>query len=214
MSNAELWSEVEDHILSEKETLQGFTSHTEIYQWAINNGYNTQELFPIVKAELKKVLDIDYAEMREQSRQELAEKRHLAIEKLSAEAADAPLVELWAAASANGTFAIVSDEDVVWYGTFHEDDFDFVGDLRSALRSVAKKAVWIAGKVREDMKAPAIRLTLHMDDAPGDLGKEMLRNNVAVHLEFDGSGGASEVSTLPGYKSWREIPLDSLVVSQ
>lgn len=74
--------------------------------------------------------------------------------------------------------------------------------------------MWIAGKVRDDMKAPAIRLTLHMDDAPGDLGKEMLRNNVAVRLEFDGSAGAEEVAALPGYKSWREVPLNSLVVSQ
>lgn len=209
----EEWDLVTNQITDDANLLSTFTTHSQIYGWAKDHGFATQKLFPIVKVELLDKLGIDYVKMREASWRNIYEKQVEALENLTAEAADAPRVELWAAANEDGHFAIASADDIVWYGPFHEDDFDFEGTEESAYHSVGKKVVWLATKIRLSQALPNIRLTLHMDASPGDIARDLLRGSVDLNLMLDGSGTAADFLDMPGFKSWRDNALKNLITT-
>ncbi|MDP1007297.1 hypothetical protein, partial [Klebsiella pneumoniae] len=65
-----------------------------------------------------------------------------------------------------GSFAVLGPvDDAAWYGTFHKNDTVFKeGNQRSADDSAAGKAIFLAGKAREDANVPAVRLLLHISN--------------------------------------------------
>eukprot|EP01133_Synstelium_polycarpum_P028380 gene28380-34430_t len=114
--------------------------------WAKSNNLLSRSMWPKVKRELVKQLDLDYDVLRDAE----ATKRKNEI----------------AEAAATAPFAVLGPvDDAAWYGTFHKNDTVFKeGNQRSADDSAAGKAIFLAGKAREDANVPAVRLLLHISN--------------------------------------------------
>jgi len=125
-------------------------------------------------------------------------------------------------------FAICNaNGDVIWFGRFFEDDKSFAyGDRneQSACEcAAARKAIWLAGKIKEAVSAPAIRLTLKVDaqwlvSGGGKatvLQSDARRVNVDLDLEWiSGTDNpADKWTTADGFKKWSDQPLDPLAVA-
>ncbi|MGV9865713.1 hypothetical protein [Rhodococcus koreensis] len=214
-TTAAAWEKAKSTVKEHGDDLRALDSHGALYAWAKEHKLATTALFPKFKTELLKQLGIDYNELREQA---YAQRR----EQIAAAAADGPLVELWTAADDEvNSFAICGPGGVVvTYNTFHDDDKTYrIGDQGSADRSVAEFAVFIAGKVREELDVEAARLTLHVlnhevaADDPG-LTRSALGAHVTVTIEIDQDNPAAEWCREPGYKSWRETDLRTLVADE
>lgn len=213
-SGVQDWEKAKTAVTEHRETLTGLTDHAGIYTWAKENGFATKALFPKFKIELNKQLDIDYEALREES-------YALRRQQIEAAAADGPLLEVIAAADAQGSFAVCGpDGAVVAYGDFHPDDRVFVeGDQTSADLSTAEFAVFLAGQAREELEADAARLRLHVlnhEIAADDpvIDRAALRSKVHVSIEVSDSNAALEWTQEPGYKQWRETNLATLVVDE
>ncbi|GCE40946.1 hypothetical protein Rhow_004589 [Rhodococcus wratislaviensis] len=165
---ADEWDKAAQAVRGAAEELRGADTAA-LRTWAQTNKLLSRSMWPKVKRELYKQLDIDYDTQRETE----TEARQQAV---AAAAAAAPLVELYAAGDERGSFAVLpgpavnhgSDADVndaAWYGTFHEKDTIYrAGDQDSADNSAAGKAVFLAGKVREEQGLDAVRLLLHISN--------------------------------------------------
>jgi hypothetical protein len=80
------------------------------------------------------------------------------------EAAQTSLPLYAAALSGAKRFAICDkSRRPTWFGRFFAGDRDFKGDQISADMSVARKAIWLASKAREELALPAIKLLLLID---------------------------------------------------
>ncbi|MHA4855157.1 hypothetical protein L1080_037485 [Rhodococcus sp. MSC1_016] len=209
-SSAADWDKVEQLVKSNERELATMADHLALRQWATDNGLATKALFPKFKTVLLKRCDIDYGALREQAHE--AER-----EQLSEAAAAAPTVELYAAGDDEaGTFAVCGPEGAVaWYGEFFDDDKTYTaGDQTSADLSAARKAVFLAGKTREELDVDAINLTLHVlnhEVGPHNLSLAATRVRVVVTVEIDNESPALEWCRENGYKNWREQNLNHLV---
>lgn len=113
---------------------------------------------------------------------------------------------------------------VVWYGIFFEDDQSFsYGDRneQSACEcAAARKAIWLASKIKESVGAPALRLTLKVDaqwlctggGKATVLQSDARRFNIELNLEWiSGSENpADSWTTASGFKKWNDRPLAEL----
>lgn len=127
--------------------LREMTSHRALKQWAENHDLMTQARFPRFK---KALLEhgIDYAEMRSGARAERA-------------AAATHEITLFSDAKASRLRFGICDQDgaPVWHGR----DFDEEFEQSAAEMAAAKKAVWLAGKVREREGLDILKLNLMVD---------------------------------------------------
>lgn len=117
-----------------------------------------------------------------------------------------------------------ADGDVIWHGIFFEDDPSFsYGDRneQSACEcAAARKAIWLASKIKESCGAPALRLTLKVDaqwlctggGKSTILQSDARRFNIELNLEWISgtSNPADEWTTAGGFKKWNEEPLAEL----
>lgn len=127
--------------------LQALTNHRDLAAWADDHELMTQQRFPRFK---KALLDhgIDYAAMRSGARQEAA-------------AAATHEITLYSDAKASKLRFGICDQagEPVWHGR----DFDENDEQSAAEMAAAKKAVWLAGKVREREGLPVLKLNLNVD---------------------------------------------------
>lgn len=119
-----------------------------------------------------------------------------------------------------------ADGDVVWHGIFFEDDQSFsYGDRneQSACEcAAARKAIWLASKIKEAVGAPALRLNLKVDaqwlctggGKATILQSDARRFNIDLNLEWipGTENPADEWTTAGGFKKWNEEPLAELAL--
>ncbi|MBL0319662.1 MAG: hypothetical protein IPP74_10315 [Alphaproteobacteria bacterium] len=103
---------------------------------------------------------------------------------------------------------------VLWHGKFfeHEPATQFEAEIEAA-----KKALWLAGKVKERIGAQGIRLTIKLDaewlSFQGDVLKGQARkNNIELHMiNVPGvENPADKWTTETGFKKWQENDLSIL----
>lgn len=202
------------------EVLKGM-SHGELFKWARSNQINSAQGFSTFKKALLEH-DIDYDRMR-------LEKR-INKHEIMKEAATATVILYSDAKAKNGRFGICNKNgDPVWYGMFFNTD-DFNGEQSCGEMIAAKKAVWLASKVKESLKMTAINLHLkvdaewlvganqtHVHDKSGgkarDLGTYAEKLGVVLHVEHipGEQNPADKYTTCTGVKHRYENDLSSLV---
>ena len=203
------WDRAETAVDGHADELRAMTTHTELYAWATDNKLATKTLWPKVKHVMKTRLGIDYNAMREAALTAQAA-------DVAAAAADAPVVELWTAGDAEvSTFAVCDETgEQAWYGEFGEHDRMFTGDDLSAEHAAADKAVFLAGKVREDAGLDTIQLVIHAchpDVDAAALAGTAGRHRVAVTVDVDDQNPAVALCRAPGSRAWREVDLAVLL---
>jgi hypothetical protein len=185
--------------------LRVLTSHRELAAWAEEHDLMTQARFPRFKKALAEN-GIDYEAIRTGVRS--AEK-----------AAATHQITLYSDAKARTLRYGICDQDgaPVWHGR----DFDEITEQSAAEMAAAKKAVWLAGKVRETrgLAAGMLRLILIVDAqwlcyANGDSGggkAAALRSAAAkagVVLEVRWISGksnpADEYTVCTGFLKWQD----------
>lgn len=178
--------------------------------WTENAGLFSRSPRPKVKRELYKQLDLDYDTLRAREAEQVIDE--------VAEAAAAPLIELHAAGDERGSFADVGgSEDTALYDTFHAKDSVFrLGDQDTADYSAANNALFLAGKLRDELDVPAIRLVLHITN-PNIDGTRLaaVAAKHGVHLErLDIADDNTAVTwcEVPGHRAWQAIRLTDLPV--
>ncbi|WP_072713699.1 hypothetical protein [Rhodococcus rhodnii] len=209
-SSAE-WDTVENLVKNNVDELTAATDHLALRTWAADNGLATKTLFPKFKTVLLKRCGIDYTALREQAR---ATER----DEIAAAAADAPTVLLSCAGDDEArSYAVCGPDGApAWYGEFFADDKTWTeGDQSSADLSAAKKALFLAGKTREELKLGAINVELHVvnhDVTIDSLAFDAIRARaiVTVHIDDDGND-ALEWCRENGYRNWREQNLSELL---
>ncbi|MDV8070700.1 hypothetical protein R4P64_29645 [Rhodococcus sp. IEGM 1366] len=212
-SSSAQWDEVGKTVKEGAEELAALTTHSELYEWAKEHKFATASMFPKFKTELNKRLDIDYDELRS-----IAQRQRLA--QIEADAADRPMVEQWAAGDDEvSSYAVCGPEGLVaWYGEFYEEDeIRKEGDQNSADLSAAGKAVFLAGKVREELEVPALTVRIHVLNhhvRAEDLMRAALSAGVVVEIDVDEDTTALDWSREPGSKSWRETKLERLLAAE
>ncbi|MDJ0396166.1 hypothetical protein QMK17_22875 [Rhodococcus sp. G-MC3] len=185
---------------------------TALRSWAEEAGLFTRSMWPKIKRELYKQLDLDYDVLRAHEAEQVTG-------EVADAAASAPLVELYAAGDERGSFAVVGDggEETAWYGTFHAKDAIFRrGDQVSADDSAAGKASFLTGKLRAELGVPTIRLILHISN-PGVDGIRLaaITAKHGVHLQqldITDDNPAAQWCEAPGHRAWQAIRLTDLLV--
>lgn len=204
---------IKEKVLAAKDQLIGLTNHSDLRNWAINNGMDNRSAFPRFKLALKEI-GIDYNQMRSGRSQKESEELNQAIHFS---------VELYVDAKASyGKFGITDkDGDVLWYGKFFDNDE--AGEQSAAELSAAKKAVWLASKIKEAINENAIELILYVDaqwltyqDHYGQKGYvlTLLAKKYNIKLDVKWVKGvdnlADKWTTTSGYKKWSDNDLSSL----
>lgn len=189
------------------ETLRACPDHRALREWAIQNGIDSRAAFPKFKDALLEH-GIDYEAMRDS--------RNADLEAARAAKITHHLTLVTDAKASHRRFAICNqDGAVVWYGRFFDDDRDFNGEQSSGELACAKKAVWLAGKVKEQLGAEALRLTLQVDaqwlcfqdhsKQKGFILTEMARRaNIELHVKWiaGSTNPADRWTTASGYQKY------------
>jgi len=205
------WDMVEKVVAEHLDELEAAPTHRELYAFAVSHELNTKSLFPKFKTVLKKH-GVSYTELRSATRAADAQ-------ALAAAAESAPELALFAAgydAGEEGSYAVCdSSGQPVWFGAFHASDSDFTpGDEESADVAAAKKAIWLAGKAREEVDGQALNLVLTVSRPGMDndvLTAAATRAKLALTLEISDDNPAVDQCQEPGFKTWREVNLAHLV---
>lgn len=209
-TTAQDWDTAAAVVRDHADDLSAMTTHSELYTFAKENDLATKLLFPKFKTELRKQLRIDYEQLREQT-------LTARVKELEAQGKQAPTVELFAAGDIEvNSFAVCrANEEDPWYGTFHENDQVQTQD--EADLSAARKAIYLAGKARENAGLEVLHLQLQVTNhavTTKALMRDMLKNQVWVSVEIidDPNGSpALELCRAPGFRGWREVSLNDLM---
>ena len=194
----------------------------ELYQLAIDLGFDSRAAFPRYKAALLSVCGIDYAAVKAARQEQRAE-------ALAATVTESLTLFVDAKARCQRFAICDSTGSVVWYGRFFEDDMSFSygdRDEQSACEcAVARKAIWFASQVRNAVCAPGktIRLTLKVDaqwlvtlsGKASVLVSDAQKFNIELHVEWIAgtSNPADRWTTASSFKKWNDNDLSRLVDS-
>ncbi|MCG7635300.1 hypothetical protein MHN80_23585 [Gordonia McavH-238-E] len=209
-SDAKDWDTARDSVRDNADTLKAMTTHSELFTWAQDHGIDTGSLFRKWKTELRKQLHVDYDDLRQKA-------FDTRLAEMDAAADTAPQVTLYAAGDSEvNSFAVCSEHgEDPWYGEFHDNDR--VDDQDSADLAAARKAIYLAGRAREDKKLDLIGLRLVVSNhriTSRALQRDILRHSVFVTVEVIDNGEdnpALEVCRMPGFRTWREVSLTDLL---
>lgn len=148
-------SPIREIVAENIDELRAMSTHKQLFDWARAHGIDSAAGFASFKKTLL-VGGIDYEAMRASVNKESAAER---------ESAATHVVTLYSDAKAKyDRFGITSaNGNPVWFGRFFSDDREYNGEQSSGELAAAKKAVWLASKVKETIGATAIRLELHVD---------------------------------------------------
>jgi hypothetical protein len=137
------------------DTLRACADHRALREWAVANGIDNRAAFPKFKDALLEH-GIDYEALRDGRNAELEAARAAKITH--------HLTLITDAKARTRRFGIChADGTPAWHGRFFDDDRDFDGEQSSGELACAKKAVWLASKVKDTLGVPALRLTLKVD---------------------------------------------------
>ena len=204
---------IKDKVIAAKDELTKMTTHGELRNWAISNGMDNRSAFPKFKDALNEI-GMDYDEIKQ------------GIKKVKEEELQSKLkyqVELFVDAKASAGMYGITDKDgnVLWYGKFFPDDD--AGEQSRAELAAAKKAVWLASKIKEAINQEAIELYLNVDaqwliyqDHAGQKGYALTslanKYNIKLHVQWvkGTENPADEWTTASGYKKWADNDLKSL----
>jgi len=148
-----------------------------------------------------------------------------------AEAASASVTLYTNATATTSRFAICDkNHNPIWYGTFYGKDLEYNGGQASGELAAAKKAIWLASKVKEKLHLPAIRCTLkvqaewltgantvrHRENGGGQarsLGSLANRSAVLLTVEHIASADnpAEKYTTASGFLKWQDTDLSTLL---
>lgn len=204
-------------IVKECETeLKIAVNHTELRSWAIEKGFDNRSAFPKFKTALLEI-GIDYDAMKgvihQMQEQELEDQIEHSL-------------TLYTDAKASyGNYAICDkDGSILWYGKFFPEDN--AGEQSRAELASAKKAVWLASKVKEAMGNKPIHLNLIVDaqwlcyqDHSGQKGYTLTQaaKKYGIKLEviwIKGTDNPSDFyTTAKGFKKWQDNDLTKLCES-
>jgi hypothetical protein len=188
-------------------------NHTELRTWAIEKGFDNRSAFPKFKNALLEI-SIDYAGMKGITHQ---------IQEQDIENQIEHALTLYTDAKASyGNFAICDKNgDVLWYGKFFPEDN--AGEQSRAEVASAKKAVWLASKVKEAIGGKPIYLNLIVDaqwlcyqDHSGQKGYVLTQaaRKYGIKLDVTWIKGtenpADEYTTAKGFKKWQDNDLTKL----
>lgn len=198
-------------------------THAQIYRFCDENKHTGKTLWPKVKTELRKQHGVDYDDLRARAG-EIAQAR---ADELSTLADGAPLVELYTAGelieredgTEVGAYAITDSEGTdVWYGTFHTAEAERITDSAAAATEAVTKAIWLAGKVREDAGLDVVAVRIHHSHPAIDQARTARAAIAAsaaltlVHVGDDVDNPALAVCLdKPGYRDWHEHRLADLL---
>lgn len=190
--------------------------------WARGNGMDSRAGFAAFKKALL-TIGVDYNALRAA--------RYEARQGAMAAAAEASLTLYSDAKARTDRFAICDKSGApVWYGRFFESDQDYNGEQSSGELAAAKKAIWLARKVREEIGAQAIKLVLKTDaewlcwanevgrggrggGKAREIGELALRYNVVLNVEHipGECNPADKYTVMSGYQKWEAVELRSLL---
>lgn len=206
---------IKQQVINAAETLKLLNGPKELRDWAISNGMDNRSAFPKFKEALLEI-GIDYAGLRSnQNEQRTAE----------LEAQITHTVTLFTDAKASqDRFAITDSEgDVLWYGKFFESEQDYNGEQSSGELASAKKAVWLASKIKEAVGAAAIELILMVDaqwlcyqDHAGQKGYPLTqlakKHNIRLDVRWipGKENPADKWTVSSGFKKWSDNDLTKI----
>lgn len=200
---------IKSQVTAAAETLTSMTTHTQLREWAVANGMDSRSGFSAFKKALKEI-GLDYDAIRSGI-------QAAAADELSSRCRHEVTLITDAKARCSRFAICGGDGAVVWYGRF----FDGEGSEQSAAElETAKKAIWLAGKVREQLGEAAIRLTLKVDaqwlttlsGKAAVLASKASQANIDLVMEWipGASNPADKWTVASGYKKWQETPLATL----
>ena len=196
----------------------------ELLAWAKANEMDSRSGFSAFKKALAEI-GVDYDALRDEAKAA----HNAALASLATHS-----VTLFSDAKASkDRFGICGpDGKPIWYGKFFPDDRDYVGEQSSGEMAVAKKAVWLASKIKDSIGAPAINLTLKVDaewltwantvraveDGGGkarELGEMALRYGVVLTVEHipGAENPADKFTVCDGYQKWQSANLTALATA-
>ncbi|MCC6721763.1 MAG: hypothetical protein IT243_06130 [Bacteroidia bacterium] len=206
---------IKDKVIEHQDILKAMKTHGELYRWAKENEMDNRSAFPKFKIALNEI-GIDYDSIKEGIHKE---RENEIKSKLKYE------VTLYSDAKASKDRFAITDEDgdVLWYGKFFDSDSDYDGEQSSGELAAAKKAVWLASKIKEAINEEVIRLNLFVDaqwllyqDHAGQKGYELTRlakkYNIDLNIEWvpGENNPADTYTTESGFKKWSDNDLTSL----
>lgn len=206
-----------DLVKEHAERVKKFKSTQEIKSFIEEIGCKTQQRWGNAIAAIIECGGPDYYALREETRATTAEYLRNSVSHE---------VELYVDAKSRcQRFAICDSEGkVVWYGIFFEDDKSFsYGDRneQSACEcAAARKAIWLASKIKEAVEAVAVRLKLNVDakwlcslaGKASILATDARRFNIELNVNWipGESNPADKWTTASGFKKWSNNDLAAL----
>jgi hypothetical protein len=192
-------------------------THTELKALFERDGLATQHRWGKAVAAVIELGGIDYYAARD-------DQRAASMDALRASVTHE--VELFVDAKASYQRFGITDAngEVLWHGIFFDDDRSFsYGDPneQSACEcAAARKAIWLASKVKEAVGASALRLTLNVDaqwlctlsGKASVLASDARRFNIELNMNWVSgvSNPADTWTTASGFKKWSENDLVAL----
>lgn len=181
------------------------TTHKELREWAVSQGLNSASGFSAFKKALIEI-GINYDELKGAAiKQQEAE--------LDAKITHALTLYTDAKASANRFGVCDVDGEPLWHGRFF--DTEDAGEQSRAELCAAKKAVWLANKIKEANHLEALELNLFVDaewltyqDHAGQKGyvltMEARKNNIRLNVIWipGNENPADKWTVANGYKKW------------
>ena len=206
---------IKDKVIAAKDVLLEMKTNAALRAWAISNGMDNRAAFPKFKLALNEI-GLDYDEIKTGISKASTDKL---ISEITHE------VTLYSDAKASHNRFGITDEDgnPLWYGKFFDNDTDYNGEQSSGELAAAKKAVWLAGKIKESIGAKAIRLNLMIDaqwltyqEHSGQKGYALSllakKHNIELNVQWipGKDNPADEYTVSSGFKKWSDNDLSAV----
>lgn len=204
---------IAERVHENQSALMAMQSHSELREWAKAQGMDNATSFSNFKKALAQI-GIDYEGLRGQAHEAQA---------AEIEASCTHTITLFTDAKASACrYAICgADGQPLWHGRFFDNDN--AGEQSQAELESAKKAVWLADKIRESVGSEACKLILKVDaqwltyqDHAGQKGFVLstLARKYGIVLEVVWIPGtenpADKYTVCSGYKKWQDNNLAAL----
>ncbi|WP_421977151.1 ArdC family protein [Roseivirga seohaensis] len=203
---------IAEKVKANEAELKKLTNHNDLRKWAIDQKMDNRSAFPKFKKALLEI-GVDYEKLRGGERKAQADEIQKSVTHE---------VTFYSDAKASAGRYGITDEDgePLWHGRFFGDEGNEQSD---AELDAAKKAIWLANKVKETIGADAIRLNLYIDaqwltyqDHPKQKGFALKRlaDKYRIDLNTEWIPGkqnpADKWTVATGYKKWSDNNLRDL----
>jgi len=206
---------IKEIVIENSDLLKTMKNHDELRNWAVQQGFDNRSAFPKFKLALNEIqLDYNYIKtgIISQSYEKLEESLTHSV-TLYSDAKSSALK--FGITDCNG--------NVLWYGRFFDDDN--AGEQSRAELAAAKKAIWLANKIKESVNAKSIMLNLIIDaewltyqDHSGQKGYALTqlarKNNIKLNVEWISGkeNHADKWTVAKGFKKWQDNDLKQLAI--